>query len=321
MAAPVHPDQLRLLAKVARMYHERGMRQPQIARDLHISQSRVSRLLSQAVDLGIVRTTVTLPGGVHTDLEDGLQTRFGLLDTVVVDADGALGDVIPALGSAAGAYLTDTLLGDERVGISSWSATLMATVESMRPKNKAVATLVTQLFGGVGEPQVQLAATRLLDRFATVTGARPMFLPTQGVVADPVMREALLADASVTTVRRAWKSLTVTVVGIGTVRPSPMLARSGNAIRPDQQEALKELGAVGDVCLRFFDRDGALVESAFNQHVVGISPELLKAVPRRVGVAGGADKIEAIRAALLGGWVNTLVTDVDTARALLASWK
>ena len=45
-------DQLRLLARVARMYHERGMRQPQIAADLHISQSRVSRLLRQASEQG-----------------------------------------------------------------------------------------------------------------------------------------------------------------------------------------------------------------------------------------------------------------------------
>jgi DNA-binding transcriptional regulator LsrR (DeoR family) len=63
-------DELRLLAKIARMYHERGIRQPQIAADLHISQSRVSRLLRQASELGIVRTTVSLPSGVYTDMEE-----------------------------------------------------------------------------------------------------------------------------------------------------------------------------------------------------------------------------------------------------------
>jgi 4-amino-4-deoxy-L-arabinose transferase-like glycosyltransferase/predicted XRE-type DNA-binding protein len=68
-AKGVGPDQLRLLAKIARMYHERGVRQPQIAADLGISQSRVSRMLRQASDLGIVRTMVMMPEGVHTDLE------------------------------------------------------------------------------------------------------------------------------------------------------------------------------------------------------------------------------------------------------------
>jgi DNA-binding transcriptional regulator LsrR (DeoR family) len=39
-------------------------------------------------------------------------------------------------------------------------------------------------------------------------------------------------------------------------------------------------------------------------------------VPRRVGVADGASKYRAIRAALRGAWANVLVTDLDTARAL-----
>src|SRR5215213_9394265 len=81
----VGPEQLRLLAKVARMYHERGMRQPHIARELNISQPRVSRLLKQASEIGIVRTTVALPSGVYIDLEEKLQDRYGLKDVVVVD--------------------------------------------------------------------------------------------------------------------------------------------------------------------------------------------------------------------------------------------
>lgn len=40
-------DQLRLMARVARMYHEHGLLQGDIARELHISQPRVSRLLKR----------------------------------------------------------------------------------------------------------------------------------------------------------------------------------------------------------------------------------------------------------------------------------
>src|SRR5206468_11279487 len=88
---PVESAQLRLIAKVARMYHEGGIRQPQIAAELSMSQARVSRLLRQASEIGVVRTVVTLPPGVYTDLEDRLQDRYGLRDAVVVDAEGARG--------------------------------------------------------------------------------------------------------------------------------------------------------------------------------------------------------------------------------------
>ncbi len=40
--------QIRLITKVARMYHERGIRQTDIAETLHLSQARVSRLLKRA---------------------------------------------------------------------------------------------------------------------------------------------------------------------------------------------------------------------------------------------------------------------------------
>jgi DNA-binding transcriptional regulator LsrR (DeoR family) len=309
-------DQLRLMSKIARMYHEQGMRQPQIAADLHISQSRISRLLRQAVELGIVKTIVTLPSGVYTDLEERLAHRYGLVDVAVVDADGGSGDVIPALGAAAASYLTETLSNGDVVGISSWSATLLATAETMRPKNGAVVDLVTQLFGGIGDPRVQVSANRLLDRFSTVTGARPVFMPAPGLVTEPAARRALLQDPSVAPAQEAWQRLTVALVGIGSLTPSPLLRSSGNAVDPQQQDELRTLGAVGDVCLRFFDHDGRLVESDLNDRILGITPEQLRAVPRRIGVAGGPQKVGAIHAALTGDWVNILITDLETARRL-----
>ena len=40
-------------------------------------------------------------------------------------------------------------------------------------------------------------------------------------------------------------------------------------------------------------------------------------MPRRIGIAGGSSKFEAIRAAALGKWVDTLITDLHTAERLL----
>jgi DNA-binding transcriptional regulator LsrR (DeoR family) len=307
-------DELRLLAKIARMYHERGIRQPQIAADLHISQSRVSRLLRQASEMGIVRTTVSLPSGVYTDMEEELEARYGLLDSVIVDTDG---DVLRALGATSATYLAETLSSGDIVGISSWSATLLATVEAMRPKTGLVVKVVTQLVGGHGDPRVQVDATRLIDRFASLTGARPEFLPTPGLVNDPAVRDALLADPAVTGVLEIWDQLSIALVGVGSVQPSPLLQRSGNAIDPNEQAELMKLGAVGDVCLRFFDQDGNLINSPFNNRVLAITPNQLKTVARRIGIAGGPEKMTAIAAAVKGGWINTLITDLNTAQYLL----
>ena len=311
-------DRLRLLTKVARLYHEKGVRQPEIAAQLHLSQARVSRLLKEAAERGIIRTVVVPPAGVHADVEDLLAAKYALRDVVVVDVEGNVNDTISALGSGAAAYLDTTLIGGDVIGVSSWSATLLAAVEVMRPKRTQVVDRVVQVVGGIGSPAVQMQATRLTGRLAEVTGASPVFIPSPGLVGSPGLRAALMADPGVEAVLEMWSQLTVSLVGIGTLEPSPLLRRSGNSLAPEEQEELRDAGAVGDVCLRYFDAQGSSVESSFDQRVIGIGRDDLLNVPRRIGVAGGVEKTQAIRAAVLGGWVNILITDLEVASALAA---
>jgi DNA-binding transcriptional regulator LsrR (DeoR family) len=79
-------DELRLMAKVARMYYRDGLRQVQITDRLNIHQSTVSRLLKRAEKEGIVRMTLSMPSGLHPELEDALQSAYGLQEAIVVDA-------------------------------------------------------------------------------------------------------------------------------------------------------------------------------------------------------------------------------------------
>jgi DNA-binding transcriptional regulator LsrR (DeoR family) len=127
-----------------------------------------------------------------------------------------------------------------------------------------------------------------------------------------------MADSTVLQVSSRWPNLTMAMVGIGALEPSPLLRRSGNSIAEEDQEKLRLSGAVGDVCLRFFDENGDLVSSDLDDRVIGVQPDALRAIPRRIAVAGGERKVAAIRGALRGRWINVLVTDVRTARALLS---
>jgi DNA-binding transcriptional regulator LsrR (DeoR family) len=314
-------ERMSLLTKVARMYHEQHIRQPEIATRLHISQSRVSRLLKEAVNLGVVRTIVVTPPGVHSHLEDTIRDRYGLTDVVVGGDDGGATDddnaLLATLGSAGAAYLETTLSEKDDIGVSSWSSTLLAVVDAMTPQRTRLARSAVQLLGGVGDPSVQVKATHLTDRLARVTGAQARYFPAPGIVARKSVRDALLEDPYVSEVASAWDGLSVALVGIGSLRPSPLLQSSGNAISEKDQDSLRELGAVGDVCLHFFDADGALVDSELEERVIGISSAQLRAIPRTIGIAGGARKVDAIRAAALGGWIDVLITDVETARRLV----
>lgn len=311
-------DQVRLVTRVARMYYEKDLKQPQIAEQLHISQAKVSRLLKRAEQLGIVRVTVVAPPGDLSEVEEQLVARYGLMDAMVVDTAGVDDqEVAQAVGAAAASYLDDVLLSHERIGVSSWSATLLAMVNNVARRPRAVADSVVQVIGGVGKPVAQVQATRLTEELAGLTGGNPEFLNAPGMVSSVELGKALLQERYVADVVAQWSELTILLAGIGSLEPSPLLLQSGNVIGESDQERLRDAGAVGDICLRFFDVDGRPV-TLFDEHIVGIGRDALLQVPRRVGVAGGARKVTAIRAAVLGGWVNVLVTDLDTAQALLA---
>lgn len=316
----IAPDHLRLLIKVARLYHEEDVVQPEIARRLHISQPRVSRLLREAVSRGIVRTTVITPPGLHVGLEDDVARAFGLADVVVTDTVdvGDEASMMRTLGAAAADYLEPTLTVGDSIGISSWSATLSAMVSAMRPNHSLRAKQIVQILGGIGHATVQAQATRTTTGLAQLTGAVPIYLPAPGLVPDPRTRAAYLKDPQFKAALAACEELTVVLLGIGSLEPSPLLQESGNALPREDQAKLRALGAVGDVSMHFFDDLGRPVTSDLDERILGISADTMRAIPRRVGVAGGTRKYTAIRAALRGGWINVLITDVNTASRLAA---
>lgn len=312
-------DRLSLVTKIARLYHEDGLRQPEIATRLHISQSRVSRLLKEATTLGIVRTIVVPPVGVHSTLEDEVRDRFGLSDVVVADtsSDDEF-SILAALSGAGAAYFETTLTGHDRVGISSWSSTLLATVDKMAPRTVRTADVIVQVLGGLGTASAQMKATHLVERLSAVTGAAPIFFSAPGIVTSRAVRDAILDDEFAREIVDEWSRLTVLIAGIGSVTPSPMLKDSGNAVSPAEIDLLSEAGAVGDICLHFFDAQGRIIETEFAGRTVGIDAQTLLKVPRRVGIAGGPRKYEAIRAAVTGGLIDVVITDLATARRLAA---
>jgi len=311
-------EHLRLIVKVARLYYERNLRQQEIADTLAISQTRVSRLLKEAAERGIVRSIVEVPEGIYSDLESAVESILGLQQVIVVDES----EVIErSLGAAAAAYLQSTITSDAVIGVSTWSNSLISMVDALDGKSVLASrgsVKVIQMFGGVGSPDVQFEATRLTSDLARRIGGHALFMPAPAVVGNAGIARALTQDPDVARVMDQWQSITVSLVGIGQLKPSPLLAKSGNAVSAEEMSELRMRGAVGDVCLRYFDAAGQVISSAFDERVIGMSASDIKAVPRRVGVAGGAAKVEAIRAAARGGWVSVLITDVPTAEALVA---
>jgi len=131
------------------------------------------------------------------------------------------------------------------------------------------------------------------------------------------MRDALLVDRFAQQAVGLFDEISLALVGIGSVEPSKLLASSGNVFSPGELKSIEAAGAVGDICLRFFDQDGKPVVIPYDERVISMTLAQLKATKRSVGIAGGRRKLQAIQGALRGKWINVLITDRLTAKHLL----
>lgn len=316
------PDELRLMTKVARLYHEHGVRQAGIVERLGLSQSTVSRLLKRAKDERIVRVSVVVPPGVHTELEERLQAAYGLRDAVVVEvdeADARTERVLRYIGQAAAYYVEAIMQRAEVVGVSSWSRALLAMMDAMPRMPYPTNATVVQMLGGIGDPSRDAHANALTEQFASLVRGEPKYLPAPGVVRSAESRPYFREDRYVRETLELFPSITLALVGVGAVAHDYRTSSSAVVFTNAELTSALDRGAVGDLCLRFFDCAGKPVQTALDDAVIGISLEQLRRVRRCIAVAGGREKIAAIRGALLGGWINGLITDRWTAEALVAN--
>lgn len=311
-------NELRMIARVAQMYHVEGQRQADIARHLRMSQATVSRMLKKATEEEIVRTTVVSPSGTYAELEAGLRAQFGLAEAIVVecseDRDGA---IMARIGEAAAHFLEATLQPDEIIGVSSWSETILRMVENIHPMKSGKAKFVVQTLGGMGSPTVQMHANQLTTRLAKLTRAEAHVLSAPGVAQSREAKLVLLGDPFVRETMELFGKITLAIVGIGAVEPSGMLARSGNVFSKRELADVAEAGGVGDMSLRFFDAQGEFVKTPLDERVIGITLEELAKVERVIALAGGQAKTDAIHGALNTGVIDLLITDKFTAERLI----
>lgn len=316
----VQSNETGLLVRVARLYYEQAKTQTEIAEQLDLSQATVSRLLKRAKQTQIVRTSVTVPLGVFPDIEEALQAKFGLKQAVIVDTIDDESHIVRDLGSAAAFYLESTIRNGDIIGISSWSASLLAMVDVMHRLPQSLHADVVQILGGMGRPGAEIHATQLTQRLAALTNGTPILLSTPGLANSEAARVALLQDPFAASTLRQFDRISVALVGIGSLEPSQMLAASGNTFLPHEVSELQEKGAVGDICLRFYDQTGQPVFTELNKRVIAMELRQLQTLQRSIGIAGGRRKLRAIAGALAGKWINVLITDRYVGESLLKTF-
>jgi DNA-binding transcriptional regulator LsrR (DeoR family) len=315
MGGPREAERRDFLIEVARLYHEQGMSQADIARRFGVSRSSVSLALKACRERGIVEIRIAGAPSALLRLQAELKERYRLEAAVVTAAEADLELAKLRVGQAAAAWLEGELTGGLRIGLS-WGTTLFQVVRSMRALELRDIEVV-QLHGGLGAEDPAIDAFGLAQGLAAKLRGRYRIIQAPVAVASRALRDQLVREPGIADTLRLGAGAQLALFGVGSNRPKlSSLVRTGYLTAP-QSRRLLQSGAVGTVCGLHIDARGRPFPCDWNERLMGIDAESLLRIPRRVGVAAGTEKAEAVRAALLGGLIGTLVADEGLARALL----
>jgi DNA-binding transcriptional regulator LsrR (DeoR family) len=305
------PDELFQRALVARRYYLEGRTRVQIADEFGISRFKVTRMLDEAVASGMVEITIHNPGSIDVELSTALQRRYQLEHAYAVVADtDSPADRVDAVAKAMAELLASILRDDDVVGVDC-GRTLARVAAHLTTLPRCD---VVQLTGMAGT--ITTNGADLVRRISEISGGKswPLYAPL--VVSDARTADSLSSNLQIQeTVARQGK-VTCAIVSVGAWLPGA--SQVYESLTVQEANELANAGVAAETCALLLDTDGNRI-AGLDERRMGVDEATLRAIPTRIAVATGQDKIGATRAILRSGLVSSIVTDTGIAAAVLTS--
>lgn len=309
-------EKKKLLARVAYLYYVEGKKQSEIAKELDIYRTSVSRMLKQALAEDIVKIEIV---GMDPDLfslEQQVKSRFKLkqLEIVPANESDANESMDSKLAQAAGYFIKKNIEVNSVVGLA-WGATLANAISKIETKRVANTTFVP-IVGGPSHLNSQYHVNTLVYELARKFQGKSLFINATVVQENKGLKRGIFNSKYFVELRSYWEKLDMVIVGIG----GPLSERKSqwrDLLTEADYEDLKLREAVGDCCCRFFDAEGKALSGDLYDRTIGLKLNQLAKVPQSVGIARGKSKAKAILAMLRKGYINCLITDEETIREVL----
>lgn len=298
------------------MYYEQNLTQEKIALKFGLSRPRVSRLLDEARRLGLVTISVRAPYSDCGGLESHLEKNFGLEEAIVTPDHRNIteGQMKRELGEAAAVFLERRIREGDTISVS-WGTTLREFSDALNPRKKIKITVVPMI-GGIGHVGDGIHCNEIARKVSEAFGGTYHLLHAPVIFSDIRAKQAVEKDINIKKVLQIANRVNLAFVGIGTTKSKSVIVKSGYFSREELTEVANK-GAVGEICVNFYDKNGIPCSTPFDNRKIGPGLENLKRVKVVVGVAGGKEKTEAILGALRGKYIDVIITNEGVARELI----
>jgi len=314
-------DDTRMIFKCCSLYYEDNMSQQDICECLDISRPSVSRMLKIGRDQGIVKIEINNPYNLtYGKLERALEKKFDLKEVIVVDSsplETGTERISTGLGEETLNFLSRTLLDGEYVGVSM-GMTLQNVIRGKRSIDTDIKCTFVPILGGVGETRHDIHSNYIATEFARLFGGNCVQFFSPAIFSDAGVLQGFLKEKSVKQIFDIYKKVDTVIMGIGIPDRGGSTLMATGYVDEDILQHFVDDGAAGDIALHFFDQNGSTEKfKEFNERIAGMHISQLKKVSKRIGIAGGAEKAQAVLGAIRGDFLNILITDVDCAHLLL----
>ena len=296
-----------LMAKSAWYYYVGGLTQQNIADKLGVSRIHVMKLLDTARQSGVISFRLREDSFRRFDIEKKMCDLFGLNDVFLAPSPAKGMEAAENVAYAAAMFIETSTSENDYINMG-YGYTLGKVLNHLAMNVEKKLSIIS-LSGGV--------SCYLPDTKSSIFNARLYLMPAPLVVSSAEMAKAIIAESSVQEVMMMHKLASTTVVGIGGMNEDATVVKSGTITKNDFR-LLSMQNAVGDVLCHFYDKNGDPVGEELDSRLISTSLQTLKELNNVIGVSAGRNKVDAILGALRAGYLNVLVTDEDTAEAVLA---
>ncbi|KGN37874.1 sugar-binding transcriptional regulator [Knoellia subterranea] len=311
MPESLGPSEAVLAAAVARRHLIDGESKVDLANALGISRFKVARLLDAARQSGMVRIEIVSPLGIDTDRSARLREALALEHCVVVPGSGTQAD--PGVSAAAAALLTEMATDKDVLGLP-WSRSVSRMVDALEWLPEIP---VVQLSGAMVTPEEDSSSVDVVRRAGRIAGGRWHVFYSPLLLDDAASADVMRRQPPVKAALDHVKDVTLAVIGLGAWTSGRSTIH--DVLSVAERRAVTRAGAVGEAAGVFFDTEGRVVETPLTARVVGLTGTQLRGIRHVVAIAHGAEKVDAIAAAVRGDLIDSLVTTAETADALLAA--
>lgn len=306
-----------LKLKVSKLYYQKDLSKLEISKKLKISRFIITKLLKKALEDGSVRIIINEPDKSFLDLENTLEDKFGIHRAVVVETGYNYDETRANIGKAAAQCLLEMVSDNDVIGIA-WGTTIYGMLNFLPSSVDKKNIKVVQITGGLSQVSVNYDSIKISRQLAEVFKAKSYQFYAPAIFDNEETKKLMLSESKIKETLDMFKEINIAITGIGSVLPEPstILYKKG-FIRKDDFEEIIKGKPVGNMNAYFFNKDGQKCLSPLNNKTLDMDIEQYKKIRYVMGLAGGKFKADAIFAALKGKIINIIVTDEETAKAII----